>query len=421
MGKQYEGVRARGNAIQIDFRFEGERCRETVESEPTPANLKKASEFRASILYAIKQRTFKYAEVFPNSARALRAVERGSTMAGVPGDIDTFEKYFEAWLDGYKQQVKASTFEGYRKIVDNILIPKFGRLRLAELKRPLIKDWLKEYAAKHKPTNKRLGNIQSVLRKALHDAVDDEKIELNPMDGWSFTVVEEVKDEDEDDDVDPFPPEDIAAILSKCKEQQERNLFEFAFWTGLRTSELCALQWGNVDWNAGTVRVRRAATRAGRAAHVKEGPKSKAGRRDVKLLPPALAALKAQKPFSFLLEGGDIFLNPRTGKPWSGDQVIRLAWVRVLKLAGVRYRNPYQTRHTFASMMLSAGEHPMWVAKQMGHKDWTMIGRIYGRWMPHANPNAGSKAVELFASESRGFVTGDGDQVVTKGVSNGGN
>lgn len=417
MGKQYEGVRARGNALQIDFRFEGERCRETIESEPTPANLKKASEFRASILYAIKQGTFKYAEVFPNSARARRAVERGSAMGGMPGDIDTVEKYLEAWLKSYRQQVKMSTFEGYRKIVENILIPEFGALRLIELKRPRIKKWLEDYPT---ASNKRLGNIQSVLRKALHDAVDDEKIDVNPLDGWAFTRIESLKDDD-DDDIDPFTVEDIAAILAKCKERQERNLFEFAFWTGLRTSELCALQWRDIDWNAETVRVRRAATRAARAADVKEGPKTKAGRRDVKLLAPALAALKAQKPFSFLLEGGDVFLNPRTGKPWSGDQVIRGAWARVLKLAGVRYRNPYQTRHTFASMMLSAGEHPMWVAKQMGHKDWTMIGRIYGRWMPQANPNAGSKAVELFAAGSRGNVTADSDQVVTKGVSNGGN
>ncbi len=24
----------------------------------------------------------------------------------------------------------------------------------------------------------------------------------------------------------------------------------------------------------------------------------------------------------------------------------------------------------------------MWVAKQLGHKDWTMIAKVYGRWMP---------------------------------------
>lgn len=68
-----------------------------------------------------------------------------------------------------------------------------------------------------------------------------------------------------------------------------------------------------------------------------------------------------------------------------------------LKRGGVRYRKPYQTRHTYASMMLSAGEHPMWVAKQMGHKDWTMIARVYGRWMPDADIAAGHRAEALFA------------------------
>ena len=47
-------------------------------------------------------------------------------------------------------------------------------------------------------------------------------------------------------------------------------------------------------------------------------------------------------------------------------------------------------------MMLSAGEHPMWVAKQMGHVDWTMIARVYGRWMPDADQTAGSKAESVF-------------------------
>lgn len=72
-------------------------------------------------------------------------------------------------------------------------------------------------------------------------------------------------------------------------------------------------------------------------------------------------------------------------------------WVYALKKAGVRYRRPYQTRHTYASMMLSAGEHPMWVAQQMGHSDWTMIARIYGRWMPTADSMAGARAVEKFS------------------------
>ncbi|CAJ0816161.1 hypothetical protein LMG18101_02830 [Ralstonia flaminis] len=41
----------------------------------------------------------------------------------------------------------------------------------------------------------------------------------------------------------------------------------------------------------------------------------------------------------------------------------------------------------------------MWVAKQMGHADWTMIARVYGRWMPSADTEAGNRAVEKFAGE----------------------
>ncbi|MFM0738579.1 integrase [Paraburkholderia xenovorans] len=75
-----------------------------------------------------------------------------------------------------------------------------------------------------------------------------------------------------------------------------------------------------------------------------------------------------------------------------------------MKRAGVRYRNPYQTRHTYASMVLSAGEHPIWVAKQMGQADWTMIARVYGRWMPSADDLAGDRAVEKFAENAGKFA-----------------
>lgn len=98
-----------------------------------------------------------------------------------------------------------------------------------------------------------------------------------------------------------------------------------------------------------------------------------------------------RKAYTFLADN-DVFQNPRTQEQWKGDQTIRKTmWAHAVKKAGVWYRRPYQTRHNYASMMLSAGEHPMWVAMQMGHSDWTMIARAYGRWMPSANVKAGSR------------------------------
>ncbi|MDD5298713.1 MAG: tyrosine-type recombinase/integrase [Rhodocyclaceae bacterium] len=153
---------------------------------------------------------------------------------------------------------------------------------------------------------------------------------------------------------------------------------------------------GDIDFKRGIIHVRRATTQASKGKA--EKTKTSAGTREVKMLPLAKAALEAQKAWTFL-KGGEVFQNPRTGNRWQGDQPIRKTmWVHALKKAEVRYRYPYQTRHTYASMMLSAGEHPMWVASQMGHEDWGLIRKRYGKWMPDAAPNAGSAADALFGS-----------------------
>ena len=132
----------------------------------------------------------------------------------------------------------------------------------------------------------------------------------------------------------PFTPQEIYSILEHS-ESQTRNLFQFAFFSGLRTSELIALEWGDVDFQRGVVRVSRASVRK----IVKE-TKTVSGEREVKLLSPALAALEAQKPYTF--EANDrIFHNPKTNNPWFTDgQIRKSAWTPTLKAANVPYRNP---------------------------------------------------------------------------------
>uniref|UniRef100_UPI00398B3171 tyrosine-type recombinase/integrase n=1 Tax=Paraburkholderia kururiensis TaxID=984307 RepID=UPI00398B3171 len=296
--------------------------------------------------------------------------------------------YLEAWLERQRKHLKASTVDGYRKVIDYLLIPKFGKKKLGELTRSDFREWLEKMTC----SNKRLANIQSVARKAFGDAVQEEPplMEKNPLDGWRYRKKEAPKEED---DVDPFTTEEQQAIVSALPDQAA-NMARFAFWTGLRTSELVALDWSDVDWRKGVVMVRRALTTT---ADAPEDTKTKTSRRDVKLLPPALAALEAQKAHTFLANC-EVFQDPRNRSRWSGDLPIRLVWTRALRQAKVRYRKPYQTRHTYASMMLSAGEHPMWVARQMGHANQNTTVRIYARWMPSADPDAGGKAVEKFAA-----------------------
>lgn len=380
MGRDGRGVKgASESSIEITFMYRGVRCRERLALKPTPPNLKRAEQHRAAILHAIATNCFDYAKTFPNSSNAAK-------FAAVPGDVRTVEEYLDGWLDRQKSQQKASGYDTYRKIVMGRLIPWFGDLRLSELKRAHMRDKLAELEV----TNKTLSNIQSVMRSALDDAMHDELIEVNPLAGWTYTKNEPPREQDE---IDPFSRDEQTAILD-AMEGQGRNLVQFAFWTGLRTSELVALDWGDIDFMRAVVRVQRAMTQ--NAAGKPEVTKTYAGRREVKLLRAALDALADQKQYTWLA-GNEVFQNPRTGERWTGDQPIRKTlWAHALKKAKVRPRYPYQTRHTFASMMLSAGEHPMWVAKQMGHKDWTMIARRYGRWMPDADQQAGSRAEAVY-------------------------
>lgn len=383
MGRDGRGVRkVSESSVEITFTFKGVRCRETIKIEPTAAGLKRAERHRAVILDAIEKGCFDYAVTFPTSPRRL-------IFSDFTGDVQTVAAYLDNWLMQESLHLKASTAKDYSNSV-NIWIAAFGKLMLSELKRPLLRDWCRDYPA----SNKRITNLLSVLRIALKQAVDDELIQSNPLHDWTFRKKENCPDESERTAIDPFTTAEREQILAVL-DGQARNLVKFAFWTGLRTSELVALRWSDVDFSGRVVHVQRAFTQA---ASVHEVTKTISSNRDVRLLDPALDALTQQKEFTFTV-GDIVFQNPRTNEPWSGDQAIRKTlWIPALEKAGVNYRYPYQTRHTFASMMLSGGENPMWVAKMMGHADWSMIRRRYGKWIPDVIDLAGNKAVAMFAS-----------------------
>ncbi|TBR39261.1 MULTISPECIES: Arm DNA-binding domain-containing protein [Dyella] len=377
MGGRQAGVRAATKgSITLDFYYRGVRCRERLKLAPTSANQKFAANLRAQIQAEIARGTFEYAKFFPDSKRAL-------TLSKVPGAAITLGPALETWLKGMKGQIEHSTFRDYDLAIQRVWVPAFGTRRLTELTRADLKAWVAERSC----GIKRIRNLLLPLRGLYAQALDDQQINVNPFVGWTPRKIEPPK---ETDDVDPFGPSEVAAILESC-DGQVRNLFQFGFWTGLRTSELIALRWEDVDLDGGTITVRRAKVRK----QVK-APKTKAGRRTMQLLQPALDAIRAQRQHT-QLAGEEVFTNPRTGGPWLHDGPIRkTAWQPTLKRAGVRYRYPYQMRHTFASTLLSAGENPVWVASMMGHKDWTMIVRTYGRWIPSVAPDAGQKVAAVW-------------------------
>jgi len=166
---------------------------------------------------------------------------------------------------------------------------------------------------------------------------------------------------------------EIEKILNDL-EGQPRNFYDFAFQTGLRTFEQIALEWADVDWENQTVYTNKAKVRN----EIKE-PKTKAGRRKVNLSNEAVKALIDQETHSGHQKC--IFLNPKTMAPWSCDKPMRIQhWYPALDRTRVASREPYQTRHTYASLKLSReGMNPIRLAEQMGHSDCSQIHARYAR------------------------------------------
>jgi integrase len=377
MDRKLEGVRPRSDkSIEIDFYFQGKRCRETIKMPPTKANLLHASRKRAAVLHSMALGNFNYAEHFPQSRHA-------ATLGKLTNK--TIEDSLNDWLHNGRNKLEASTLRGYKSAINYHLIPAFGTISIGQLTANDIKNWVKNLSI----SGKRINNILIPLRAILKDAYFDEIIDKNPADR-----VKNVPHQKREPN--PFKPEEMDAILNNCS-PQTRNLFQFAFWAGLRTSELIALEWSDIDIEKGIIRVRRASVKG-----IIKQPKTTAGSRDVLILPIALEALERQKKFTFAL-GQRVFHNPKTNRPWTTDTQIRdTAWLPAITAAKVFYRNPYQTRHTYASMLLSAGENPMWVANQMGHADWGMIRRVYGRWISDVDSTAGSKVIQRWSQIGHG-------------------
>ncbi|MEW5494465.1 site-specific integrase [Enterobacter cloacae] len=355
-----------GETINITFTYKGVKCREPLSNlDVTPKNIKYAERTLGEIYNKIERGTFVYAEYFPRSNR-LRIF--GNAAAG---------KTVKMYLDEYlviceTRKLSPSTIGGYKKC--RSALSALHIFPASELTPAALKTWIQS----QKTTLKTIRNQLSFLRSALDEAVTDGILQINPVSLVTASRYQSDKSEAESSYVvDPLTPAEVEALLSAAGNKQWENLFRFAFNTGLRSSELCALRWHDLDNIAKTVHVQAASV-----VGVLKGTKTKAGTRKVELNSEALAALQAQKQFTFM-KSEFIFSDPKTGEPWANADAIRKkAWVPTLKKAGVRYRNPYQTRHTFATRHISQGVNLFWLAGQMGHKGPEMIFRHYGSYLP---------------------------------------
>ncbi|MFN6753474.1 tyrosine-type recombinase/integrase [Proteus mirabilis] len=369
------GVTVRNNktkqTIVITFTYKGVLCREplsrlTVDNK----NIKYAERLLAEIQNNIERSTFNYAKYFPESKKL--------PLFGVNNKIKTIIDYLDEYLVICEtRNLSPSTIGGYKKCKS--ALSDLHKLQVTSLTPAIVKNWIQ----KQSTSLKTIRNQLSFLRSAIDEAITDGAISVNPVSLVSASRYQSKGGTTESSYiVDPLSPKEVSALLLVAKYEQWKNLFRFAINTGLRSSELCALKWSDIDFIERTAHVQSASV----VGVIKE-TKTKAGTRKVELNDEAMKSLKEQKQFTFMKDGV-IFEDPKTNQAWaSADAIRKKAWVPTLKKAGIRYRNPYQTRHTFATRNISQGVNLFWLAGQMGHKGPEMLFRHYGSYLKEYDGN----------------------------------
>lgn len=354
MGRSGDGVEIRESSIRLSFTLDGVRHRHTLMLNgepiaPTPANVKYAKRLSVEIREKIRLGVFSVAEYFPAS--------------GVASPL-TVGTQLDEWLK--TQDIEGSTKSGYESAI-RFWKAAFGDKALRALK---LSDILKTVAARPDLTGKTKNNYVSVLNQALALAVDDGLIGENPADKVPRYVHQK-------EPPDPFTADEREQVIREAHRRypgQVANLIEFWLWSGLRTSELFALHWDKIGLAAGEVLIDEALVKGER-----KGTKTNHAR-TLKLNSRALGAIKAQKAHTFLA-GAEVFQDPRYGQAWLDERAFRRSfWSPILKGLDIRYRRPYNCRHTYATTMLMAGMAPAFCARQLGHSVEIFLS-TYAKWL----------------------------------------
>jgi integrase len=288
---------------------------------------------------------------------------------------------------------------GYKGYLNLYPTPFFGSLAFADLGGSTFDrfcSWARLQCYRGKPIeNKTINKCFTVLKMICKSAA----IEY----GWGtsyspFFGYKKLPEIDSYEKVFPFSIDEQKGVLDQLPEHW-KPYFRFAFCCGLRPGEQIALKPDDIDWEKGILNVRRAITLDENGKKTEGNTKNRYSRRSIRLIPMMLEALQDQKVIHGL-HGGKYFFCTKTGMPVNLSNLRQRVWTPAITKAGVPYREMKQTRHTFATIALSAGENPLWIAKVMGHRNTEMIIKVYSRYIENAG---GSKDGGLMNSVLQGI------------------
>lgn len=306
-----------------------------------------------------------------------------------------------------------STLYGYKKIMNNHIIPHLGHISIGDLRPNQVAKFYKNLKAGGRRDSKDFGGrlsantvnkIHIVLGAMLQDAVNQGLIPDNPArDGIKVKPPTRRQIREEAPEETLWTPDQLRDFLAWDRDIKEDYLYPL--WvlialTGMRRGEVIALRWRDVDFRKMSVSIRRSADSVvSKAVKTTKTSTSRVIAVDSVTL-AVLQAYRAQRSklgIEFVAPDAFIFgtLNNELRSP--NDLTAR--WTRLIRAAQGDIEDlPFVTlkglRHTHATLMLQAGENPKVVQERLGHSDIQTTLNIYS----HVTPTIQQESVNRFVA-----------------------
>jgi integrase len=213
----------------------------------------------------------------------------------------------------------------------------------------------------------------------------------------------------------------VTQFLIAAQDSRYEALYSLAIHTGMRQGELFGLKWMDLNWNRGELKVQRQVKLETGKGWTFADPKTKRGRRTIKLGNEILKLLRthkknqdAQKSItgSSWKENGLVFPS-LVGTP-SNPSNLRKDFLEVLDRAGLHRIRFHDLRHTAASLMLSNGIPVNVVSNRLGHSQPSTTLDIYAHLFSETQVEA-ARIMDDLVTPIKLDMSEFGNQVVIQG------
>ncbi len=292
--------------------------------------------------------------------------------------------YLAYWLETVRTTRSLRTWMGYRSIVTRHVGPAIGHIRLCDVRPPHIQSLYTALNGVISPAT--ILHVHRALHRAFEQALRWEMVERNPV---HLATPPRVPRREQT----TLTTAQARMLLDCVQDDPLRAYWTLALTTGMRSSELAGLQWGDFDLDAGHVRIQRTLQRLAAQWVVKDTKTHQA--RSITLTDIGIAALRehrARQAEARLAAGPawqnrELVFTSATGTPmihWTR----RRSWDRLLTKAGLPVIRMYDLRHTAASLLASWGVPVSVISEILGHSSNKLTWDTYITSMPSAQGDA---------------------------------